>query len=328
MNNKKLKIDFWDVGQGDASVVHLPDSSLIVIDTGPLGSPLYEWFAREPRHVTNFLITHNDSDHIGCLASILELSKKGMLSFEKIGIVSDRGFDHPTVKKLWSQLRQYESKMTPLGQGQTIWEDENLGLSLQVVHPSPLTTIRLKAANQKSAILVLYHSGLPKVVFPGDAKFRSIKEKFADSRIEYLLGPHHGRPEDRSPQKTFDKFKSNVESTSVDNLLISVGTDNSHGHPDKDYLQIMAKKPCRVSCTQLTPQCDEAVASSGVPVFDGTQALGLEPSQSGTPCRGCFQLVWDSKKNQLVPHTSHVKKHAEGIQMLKSPMCVAEDLKG
>ena len=316
--NSNLKIDFWDVGQGDASVIHLPDSSLIVIDTGPLNSPLHNWFKRQHRHVRDFLVTHNDADHIGGLPSILKLSSEGSLTYERIKIVSDRGFDHPTVKSLWAQLWQYESKMTFLGQGQTVWEDERLNLSLQVVHPSPLKTMGLKGVNQKSAIIVLYYDGMPKVVFPGDAKFSAIKKKFEGSHIEYLVGPHHGGPEDREQKK----FEPNVEATSVENLLISVGTNNTHGHPAKDYLQLMAKKPCRVSCTQLTPQCDESVAKSGSPVFDGTQALRLEPTRSGTLCRGCFQLVWDSVQHQLVPNSLHLQKHDEGIAKLKSPMCV------
>jgi beta-lactamase superfamily II metal-dependent hydrolase len=44
----RLEVVFWDVGQGDCSTLQLPDGSLVIIDTGPRGSPLIDWLNDHP----------------------------------------------------------------------------------------------------------------------------------------------------------------------------------------------------------------------------------------------------------------------------------------
>ena len=68
-----LRIDVWDVGQGDCSVITLPDGSLFVIDVGPSYSPFIPWIAARP-HLRIFCLalTHNDADHCGALTPLLD----------------------------------------------------------------------------------------------------------------------------------------------------------------------------------------------------------------------------------------------------------------
>ena len=69
----KIKVDFWNVGQGDASTLEIIDDTnkkhFIVIDVGPKLNSFVQWVCRQPRSIyVDFLfITHNDMDHIGGL---------------------------------------------------------------------------------------------------------------------------------------------------------------------------------------------------------------------------------------------------------------------
>jgi competence protein ComEC len=315
---QNLTIDFWDVGQGDATVIRLPDDDLVVIDTGPLNSPLVNWFRRKKRHVRDFLITHNDADHIGALPSILNLTREGLLTFDSIRMVPDRGYDDETTKSICSPLWIYEDRTDFLGQGAIVWEDSNLGLKLRAVHPSVVKVMTRKGVNQKSAIVILEHLEEVLVCWPGDAKFSAVFEKLPRAKTEYLLGPHHGGPEDRG----YAEFPSNVAGVSVGHSLISTGSFNTHGHPDPDFLRLLQEHhPCRITCTQITSKCDAAIASSGNHVFDGTQALGLVPSPTGTRCRGCFRLVWNPESSALEFNSKYFEFHQARIDELAHPMC-------
>ena len=73
MAPENLQIDFWDVGYGDASVVWLDANRVILIDTGPEGSPLPVWLEKHSIRVDLAVFTHNDSDHIGGFLRLVEL---------------------------------------------------------------------------------------------------------------------------------------------------------------------------------------------------------------------------------------------------------------
>ena len=48
MIKRDVQIDFWNVGQGDASSIILPDNKLILIDVGPINSTLSRWLNSTP----------------------------------------------------------------------------------------------------------------------------------------------------------------------------------------------------------------------------------------------------------------------------------------
>jgi glyoxylase-like metal-dependent hydrolase (beta-lactamase superfamily II) len=69
------RIVFWDVGQGDCSVLHFTDDSIIIIDTGDKNSPLVEWLSWHPvspLKIEAMVFTHTHADHIGAAQSIVE----------------------------------------------------------------------------------------------------------------------------------------------------------------------------------------------------------------------------------------------------------------
>lgn len=74
-------IDFWDVGQGDCSVLNFSDRSLIMIDTGPKASPIVGWLAERRPTMLAIVLTHNDSDHAGSACSIVEEHKERIRAF-------------------------------------------------------------------------------------------------------------------------------------------------------------------------------------------------------------------------------------------------------
>ena len=65
-------VTFWDVGQGEATDIRLPDGSHIIIDTGPLAgrqNPFPLWFEDVASGVRplirTIILTHTHLDHFG-----------------------------------------------------------------------------------------------------------------------------------------------------------------------------------------------------------------------------------------------------------------------
>jgi beta-lactamase superfamily II metal-dependent hydrolase len=76
MARAPIIIEFWDVGQGDATVIRPDRTSVFLIDVGPRNSPVVQWIAHNPHlKVDGVVLTHNDADHAGAISAFIEATK-------------------------------------------------------------------------------------------------------------------------------------------------------------------------------------------------------------------------------------------------------------
>src|SRR5438270_7348291 len=110
MSDPLLEIDLWDVGQGDCTVIKLPNGKLLIIDVGPRGSPLVDWL-NERRHeaarIESIILTHNDADHAGALPSIITEHKNRI---EGIWMLLDREVSAPHFQKIFRAAVEGENQ--------------------------------------------------------------------------------------------------------------------------------------------------------------------------------------------------------------------------
>src|SRR5207237_8104047 len=115
-----LRVTFLDVGQGDASVLELPDGQTVLIDGGAAYDTLdmgrtvvapYLW-DRGIRRLDHVIATHPQLDHVGGLPWILR-------SFE-IGQYWDNGIarHEPVYERLRVTLQIVGQKQRTAGEGQ------------------------------------------------------------------------------------------------------------------------------------------------------------------------------------------------------------------
>ena len=311
------QIDFWDVGQADCTVLHFSDNSIILIDVGRKGCPVVDWLADHPREIRAIILTHNDADHAGALCSIIAAHSA---QIRGIYMLADRPKNDEKFQKLFrcalegERLNHYAIKWA--SDGTHLWASPVGSARLRVVHPSFSEWALASSPNATSAMVVLENGDRWLGVWPGDLSLNTVAGKCEGRKAWMLMGPHHGGPEGYKRKPESAQWVTAISPTRG---FISVGTKNDYSHPRPRYVQLLGRSGCHVVCSQLTRACDPERARSRIPVFQGSGALGLRPSRSGTACRGAWRVRFQN--GELIPDefgTEHLKR----IGTLRRPLCL------
>jgi hypothetical protein len=135
----------------------------------------------------------------------------------------------------------------------SIWRDKTGTVELEVRYPSVMENIPVNAPNVTSGILVLTARSVVKVIWASDAPIEMVAKHCSGAQPDYMVGPHHGAPIDRSNNAAGSWLRDIGAGTT----LISVGSFNSYPHPQKSYIRKSLHAGSRIVCTQLTKLCDK-----------------------------------------------------------------------
>ena len=260
---------FLNVGQGTSQVIHLGDKRAIVIDTGPKWhspqkrSPLLSLLKdRDIQRIDALILSHNDQDHIGEAATILDNYKKRI---GNVFFLEDRSRDEN--KQLYKTIKLYHQKgfikigrlENPYDKPTPLFSEGDI--SIDLLFPGFSQNLFATKPNNTSAIIAL-SIGTQTVIFSGDAPIEAWKDIVGkNGRIEsqIITIPHHGggfissKPETESFVNELNWFHDKAIQTKF--AVVSVGTNNKHKHPSPQIIQSFAKRNIEVLCTQATSQC-------------------------------------------------------------------------
>jgi competence protein ComEC len=217
----ELRIDFLDVGQGDATLITTPGGRRLLIDSGAsgiglareLGHVLPHW----ERRIDRVVLTHPQEDHV---AGFPELFRRF-----NVGSARDNGKDGTTIA-----ARLFDAAGPPaeaLVAGDR-WKID--GVEFEVLWPPPGYANR--QVNNASVVLrVSYRERV--FLFTGDIEAAAQADLVAsqDVRADLLKVPHHGS------KTTAPEFLSRVAPAVA---VISVGAANRFGHPAESTLGALA----------------------------------------------------------------------------------------
>ena len=222
-----VKIDFLDVGQGDAALIELGNNEQVLIDGGPdenrIVQRLGENMPPTDRQIEHMVLTHPHIDHLKGLIAVAQRYQIGEVLAEQDDYPGDN------FQKWRDILKQNNVPYRIVRQGDRFaWGD----ISAQVLWPNSIG----ENVNDNSIVLELKY-GQAEVILTGDAEKNSLAaicQKYGDSlKSSIVKVPHHG-----SQNGINECF---WQKASPEYAIISVGRDNKYGHPHQALVDFLAK---------------------------------------------------------------------------------------
>lgn len=212
-----FRLIFFDVGQGDSSLIVTPGGQTILIDGGPdkkvlrgLGSVLPFW----RRTIDLLVITHAHDDHI---IGLIEVSRRYQI---RSILYNNLDFDTPALSSLLKITQNNKIKMIKAQTGMSFNFDNNCILSV-------LASNQEIQKNENDYSIVTKFNCLGKnVLSSGDAGIaieNNLLNQGLDLKTDIFKISHHGSASANSLQ-FLEAIKPQV-------VVISVGENNKFGHP-------------------------------------------------------------------------------------------------
>lgn len=227
---KPLQVVFLDVGQGDSILIQ-KGTKQILIDGGPSGKTelveLGKYLPYFDREIEVVIATHPDRDHIGGLVDVAR-------NF-KIGKVIATGAEKETaVFKEWKDILEYNriETLEALRGDEITFGDAKM----QIIFPGSSVDSLAGDANNKSVVARLDFGG-SSFLFTGDIESPAEKEILASGEnvdVNFLKVAHHG--------SKYSSSEAFLDAASPETAIISVGANNSYGHPTEVVLEALQKR--------------------------------------------------------------------------------------
>jgi competence protein ComEC len=231
-----------DVGQGDALVLRVGPRAAVVVDVGPLAEPVDGCLRRlAVDAVPMVVLTHSDADHIGGLDGVLRGRQIGQIA------IAPRSWVNAKVPQLEASAAAQGVEVVELSAGSTVAVGQ---LRLSALWPPADGFIPVDPGDSPQndacvVVLAQWDDGL-RALLTGDlppAGQRALLASGFDLTADVLKVPHHGS---RFQDAGF------LAATGARLALVSVGADNTYGHPAPATLDLLTSDGMQVERTDLS----------------------------------------------------------------------------
>lgn len=236
-STKEMTIHYIDVGQGDAALIQVNNKNLL-IDSGPKSNRtnLINYLDSLNIYTIDYVIaTHPHEDHIGNMAQII--NKYNILNFYAPKIEHST----KTFEQMIEALKNKNLKIKILKEGTN---SINLGNDININVLSP-TRSEYENLNNYSPVIRLEFKN-NSFLFTGDAEELVENDILNNNCIlssDVIKIGHHG-----SSTSTSEAF---IKAVNPSIAIISVGADNTYGHPNKDILSLLYQNKIKVYRTDI-----------------------------------------------------------------------------
>ncbi len=275
----RVAVYMLDVGQGDSSIVLLPDDRVVIFDCADdhvLRQILTGW---KTTTIAAFVLSHLDQDHIAGALGFLQ-GFPGAIEAVYVSPDRDVGSDHEDAKRAKDLLDYIDEQGRNIGARRRRWEvlpstrdprhlAHGEGWSVTLLAPPYGNTIKRERegewedANRYSSILRV-QAGPKAMLIGGDAPLLSWNELTPEElQAEAFRIPHHGGALDDGGIPPGWDVARLYKDVGASTALISVGTNNGHGHPREPWIEPITRGTCRLLCTQVTARCHSPLEIAG-----------------------------------------------------------------
>jgi competence protein ComEC len=261
-----LRVTVLDVGQGDSTILDLPDGTLMLVDGGGMvGSPVDPGRsvlmpllrARRRDRVDVAVLSHPHPDHFIGLASALRETPVG--EFWDTG----QGRAHGAGPIYAALVRDLMSRGVPFHGPESLCGVRSFGgASAEILAPCPAFDPSL-GANDNSFVVRIGFLGR-RVLLTGDAEQAEERALLStgDVSADFLKVGHHGSRTSTSPEL--------IRAVRPRLATISSGVRNRFGHPHRATLDALDGAGVTALRTDRVGSIEWSRASGGVRVFGAT----------------------------------------------------------
>jgi len=233
---KFLEVNFFDVEQGDAIFIETPQSQQVLIDGGP-SSVILEKLGKEmpfwDREIDLVILTHPEADHLLGLFDVLKKYKVDNILWT--GIIRDT----PEYNEWQKLIKEEGSRIYIADSGEKVLMSN--GISMNVLYPFEKVEGKESEDSNDTSIISRLNFNKTSFLFTGDISKTGEKEildKKMDVDSDVLKVSHHG-----SKNSSSEEF---LQEVSPEVAVISVGKNNSYGHPASETLENLNKYGIKV----------------------------------------------------------------------------------
>jgi competence protein ComEC len=276
----EARVHFLDVGQGDCSLLELPDGKIMLIDGGDYQASTQKSIMRYLNalkiDVIDYLvITHADEDHCGSLDVVLKYKK--ILNAYLPPTFPIEGTEYAEVYDALLEEKCklfYTSRRSDILDG--VYGDLPYALSFLLPYYADVEDVLQNsgkvysedAENELSSVVYFDYQGVG-VLFAGDIGAETEAQLVRDDRdfdsfslrnfhlssTEILKVAHHG-----SKYSTSEAW---LKYLNVETAVISCGKGNAYGHPTQEVLSRLQKQEADIWRTDMDGHVVVTISKSG-----------------------------------------------------------------
>lgn len=257
---ERAEVRILDVGQGSAALLRAPGRTAVLIDGGPEDAELAPKLRRlGVRRLNMVVVSHPHADHFAGLSSVA-----GAIPVDVLVDDISSGLE-PDKEDLEEEEEAYLELRRAFARGGTEhWEvEEKQSVKLKdarvelAFHTNDVFSGPRVSPNEES-VLVVVRAGDLGILLPGDAEADVLRRHDLED-VDVLAVPHHGS---RGAVR-----RGLLEELGVKVACISVGRDNTFGHPDEGTLSLLREEGVRVFRTDRKGWVSLREGSTGVEVW-------------------------------------------------------------
>ncbi|MEP7103527.1 MAG: MBL fold metallo-hydrolase [Candidatus Dojkabacteria bacterium] len=227
-----LEIDILNIGQGDSILIKTPNNHFGLIDGGRDSTVLGELSQVLPigkTYLDFVIMTHPDADHIAGFIDVFKNYQVNKVFFNK----ADKS--NEVITKIKDEIQEFNIKNYSIDMENDFTID---GIYFDFTWPQDHTkTYTFSNSNDMSASVLIKYEGYKFLTMgdlPSDYEEPSLKNLPVEDRdIDFLKVSHHG-----------SKYSTNLEflqEIKPEYSFISVGKDNTYGHPTEEVIDNLEK---------------------------------------------------------------------------------------